>query len=141
MFRTTPSLERHREALRGDAASRALTLLGQRWVLLILREAMCGLTNYDQFQKTLGISPATLSRRLRSLVGQGILERRDTERQGRQSYHLTERGKALLSTYVAITAWAEQWLSQPGDNEPVMTCPVTQRFIVASGCSATSAAR
>lgn len=126
-------MEIHRQAIRRCAVTRALAVLGERWTLLILREAIHGRVRFDQFEKVLGISPTTLSRRLRMLVRHGLLEHRDTERPGRQSYHLTERGRALLPAYVAIKDWAEQWMSQPGDTGTVLTDRATQRSIAAPG--------
>lgn len=125
------SMEIHRRAIRSCAVTRTLTTLGERWTLLLLREAIHGLVRFDQFEKSLGISPTTLSRRLRALVRQGLLEGRDTGRSGRQSYHLTERGRALLPAYIAIKDWAEQWMSQPGDTGTVLIDRVTQRSIAA----------
>lgn len=124
-------MEIHRQAIRRCAVTRALAVLGERWTLLILREAIHGRVRFDQFEKALGISPTTLSRRLGALVRHGLLERRDTGRPGRRSYHLTERGRALLPTYLAIKDWAEQWMSRPGDTATVLTDRVTQRSIAA----------
>ncbi|SCU75777.1 conserved hypothetical protein [Cupriavidus necator] len=54
-------MEIHRQAIRSCAVTRTLAILGERWTLLILREAIHGLVRFDQFEKSLGISPTTLS--------------------------------------------------------------------------------
>ena len=58
--------------------ARSLERVGEWWSILILRDAFQGLTQFDQFQKSLGIAPNMLTRRLNALVETGLLERRRT---------------------------------------------------------------
>jgi DNA-binding HxlR family transcriptional regulator len=72
--------------------ARSLERVGEWWSILILRDALHGLTRFDQFQKSLGIAPNMLTRRLSALVDAGLLvRRRYSERPPRDEYVLTAR--------------------------------------------------
>ena len=90
--------------------ARSLEVLGQKWTLLIVREAMWGRTRYAEFRSRLGIAPDVLSDRLSTLVEHGILERRayrpDGERE-REEYILTPAGRDLLPVLTALLAWGD----------------------------------
>src|SRR5690349_24643855 len=74
----------------------ALERVGEWWSILIMRDATHGLSRFDQFQKSLGISPNSLTRRLNGLVEAGLLERRlYSERPPRYEYVLTGAGDAF----------------------------------------------
>jgi DNA-binding HxlR family transcriptional regulator len=76
--------------------ARALEVVGERWTLLIVRDASLGLRRFDEFQENLGIARNVLTDRLNRLVGEGILERvRYCERPGRYEYRLTAKGREL----------------------------------------------
>ncbi|MEU6196546.1 helix-turn-helix domain-containing protein [Streptomyces sp. NPDC047061] len=86
----------------------ALTLerVGEWWSILILRDATHGITRFDEFQKSLGISPNSLTRRLGALVEAGLLERRRySERPPRDEYVLTEAGHAFRPVLIALYAF------------------------------------
>ena len=71
--------------------ARALEIVGERWTLLILRDAFLGLERFEEFQESLGIASNVLSSRLRRLREEGLLERvPDEERPGRPKYVLTD---------------------------------------------------
>src|SRR4051812_40482275 len=73
--------------------ARALEVVGERWTLLIVRDAMVGWERVEEFQESLGISTNVLPSRLKLLSEQGVLERvRDPERPGRPKYVLTDKG-------------------------------------------------
>ena len=90
--------------------ARSLEILGQKWTLLIVREAMWGRTRYAEFRSRLGIAPDVLSDRLNTLVEHGILQRRayraDGERE-REEYILTPAGRDLLPVLTALLAWGD----------------------------------
>jgi DNA-binding HxlR family transcriptional regulator len=92
------------------SVERSLEVLGERWAFLIIREAFYGRTRFREFQQVLGVSTSRLSARLNALVDAGVLERRsyrpDGERE-RQSYHLTEAGKALEVVLGALQQWGD----------------------------------
>lgn len=89
--------------------ARSLDSIGEWWSLLILRDALDGATRFDQFARNLGISPATLTRRLRALVADGLLTtRRYQEHPPRDEYVPTARGRSLLPVLVALQTWGER---------------------------------
>ena len=93
--------------------ARALEIVGERWTLLIIRDAFLGLRRFDQFQESLGIARNVLADRLNWLVGEGILERvRYGERPVRHEYQLTAKGRDLLLTLTAFRQWGDKYLSQ-----------------------------
>src|SRR6516164_3949003 len=74
--------------------ARSLARVGEWWSMLILRDALHGMTRFDQFQKSLGIAPNMLTRRLNALVEAGLLTRcRYSEKPPRDEYLLTARGR------------------------------------------------
>ncbi|WP_167004566.1 helix-turn-helix domain-containing protein [Mumia sp. ZJ430] len=86
--------------------ARSVDELGDWWSLLILRDALDGMRRFDEFADDLAISPAMLTRRLRTLVERGLMERRRySERPERFEYVLTDRGHASQSVVLALLAW------------------------------------
>ncbi len=82
---------------------------------MILRDAFHGLTRFDQFQKSLGIAPNMLTRRLNTLVESGLLERRQyEERPPRYEYVLTERGRDFLPVMISLMGWANRHFAPDG---------------------------
>ncbi len=78
--------------------ARSLERVGEWWSILILRDALHGFTRFDEFQKSLGIAPNMLTRRLNALVEAGLLERRRySEHPPRDEYLPTARGRATSS--------------------------------------------
>lgn len=100
------------------SAARALELVGERWSLLILRDALFRhYTRYSQFQSSLAIAPNILAKRLSTLVESGIFRTRAPEtRPGHQEYVLTEMGQSFKPVIIALTRWGDQWIS-PGPVE------------------------
>lgn len=93
--------------------SRTLELVGERWSLLILRDAMfAGFTRFSQFQKSLGIATNVLAKRLEDLVEDGIMERRQ-EPGAQAEYLLTRKGLELMPVLMAMTEWGDKWV-RPG---------------------------
>jgi DNA-binding HxlR family transcriptional regulator len=89
--------------------------VGEWWSILILRDALHGLTRFDEFERSLGISPTMLTRRLNGLVKSGLLERhRYSERPPRYEYLLTERGRDFRSVIVAMHAWGNKHFAPEG---------------------------
>ena len=88
---------------------RGLARAGDAWSMLILRDAGLGRTRFDDFQKSLGIAPNILTRRLATLVEAGMLERRRySERPPRDEYVLTEAGLDYLPVLQALGGWARK---------------------------------
>ncbi len=92
--------------------ARSMAVLGERWAILILREAFYGTTRFDAFQRNLGIAPNILSARLRGLVAHGVLERAPGAAGGaRHEYRLTEKGRDVFPAYLALKRWGDRWMA------------------------------
>jgi DNA-binding HxlR family transcriptional regulator len=88
---------------------RGLTLIGDRWSMLVLRDVQRGFTRYDRIRSSLGIAPNILARRLAALTEAGLLEkRRYSQRPPRDEYLLTEKGRDFLPILAAIGAWGRK---------------------------------
>lgn len=95
--------------------ARSLERVGEWWSILIIRDALHGLTRFDEFQQSLGIAPNMLARRLATLVEQGILmRRRYSDRPARFEYVLTERGRDFRPVLVALLAWGNRHFTPEG---------------------------
>jgi DNA-binding HxlR family transcriptional regulator len=90
--------------------ARTMAALGERWSILLLREAFYGATRFDEFEKNLGIAPNILSARLRSLVEHGVLEKVPVAG-GRHEYRLTEKGRDFFPAFVALKHWGDRWMT------------------------------
>ena len=96
------------------ALARAVGEIGDGWILLILREVLCGATRFDAMQEELGISRGVLAERLRLGVERELLVRRPVREPGRRVHHayeLTDKGRALLPALVALRGWSDAWLA------------------------------
>jgi DNA-binding HxlR family transcriptional regulator len=101
--------------------ARSLERVGQWWSILILRDAFLGATRFDQFQKSLGIAPNILTRRLVALVEAGMFEKhRYSEHPPRDEYRLTERGRDFRSVLWALLAWGNNHLAPEGPSVVIM---------------------
>jgi DNA-binding HxlR family transcriptional regulator len=114
--------------------ARTLELVGERWTLLIVRDAALGRRRFEEFQRSLGIARNVLSDRLTRLVDAGILERRRyQERPERFEYHLTEKGRELRVALIALMHWGDRHLAPDGPPRLVehVGCggPVEQRLV------------
>jgi len=95
--------------------ARGLDRVGEWWSILILRDAFHGLTRFDQFQKSLGIAPNILSRRLHALVEAGLLEKvRYNDRPPRDEYVLTPVGQDFRPVLWAMLAWGNKHFMPDG---------------------------
>ncbi|HWF53055.1 MAG TPA: helix-turn-helix domain-containing protein [Solirubrobacteraceae bacterium] len=98
----------------GESVGRALALVGERWTLLILREAFFGVRRYGVLARNLGIPRPTLSARLRTLVDAGLLERvLYAPAPDRYEYRLTDAGRDLFGAIVALMRWGDEHLAGP----------------------------
>jgi DNA-binding HxlR family transcriptional regulator len=95
--------------------ARALERLGERWTLLVLREAFTGARRFDEFAERLGLARNVLATRLALLVDEGVLARRRyQERPERFEYRLTEKGRDLFGVLVALMHWGDRWYAPDG---------------------------
>ena len=97
------------------SVGRAMEILGERWTMLIMREAFYGVRRFSDMQRNLGIARNILSTRLQTLVRAGILERRRYQAEPeRFEYRLTRAGRDLYPAVIAIMRWGDEHLSQAG---------------------------
>jgi DNA-binding HxlR family transcriptional regulator len=100
------------------SVARALEVVGERWTLLIVRDAFLGLRRFDEFQENLGIARNVLTDRLNKLVDEGLLERvRYSERPERYEYRLTKMGRDLNIALAGLRQWGDKYLS---DKPPIL---------------------
>ena len=93
--------------------ARAMDVVGDRWTILILREAYYGVTRFDEFEYYVGVAPNILSSRLKKLVDAGMMTRVPlSEHSGRFEYLLTERGRDFFPAYLALKKWGDDWLAE-----------------------------
>lgn len=115
--------------------AQAMSVIGDSWTLLLIRDAMRGSTKFDEFQEKTGASRAVISERLAHLVEHGVMERTQYEAHPpRYEYRLTARGKALQPVMMTMAHWAEAHLPKPLNHakrrhtncghrfHPVLTC-------------------
>lgn len=96
------------------SAARALEIVGERWSLLILRNAaFAGMTRFTEFQKSLDIAPNILAARLQYFVEHDLMTTSD-ESGGHQTYHLTKKGLDFKPVIVALTEWGDRWAAPDG---------------------------
>ncbi len=95
--------------------ARTLEVVGERWALLIVRDALYNVRRFDDFQADLGVARNVLTDRLGKLVSHGVFERHQYEdRPPRYEYRLTEKGRDLLPVILALMRWGDRWESDPG---------------------------
>jgi DNA-binding HxlR family transcriptional regulator len=95
--------------------ARSLDRVGEWWSILILRDALGGMTRFEEFQKSLAIAPNILTRRLSALVEAGFLERRRyNERPPRYEYVVTERGRDFRPVLIALIAFGNRHFAPEG---------------------------
>ena len=101
------------------SVARALSVVGERWTLLILRDAFLGTRRFDQFQSNLGITRHRLSERLGKLVEQGVLTRvQYSEKPPRHEYRLTRKGLGLYPVLMTLSRWGDECMDK-GEGAPV----------------------
>lgn len=101
--------------------ARAVDVVGDRWSLLIVRDAFDGLRRFSDFQRSLGMARNILADRLRKLVDAGILETRAaSDGTAYQEYVLTAQGESLFPVVMALRQWGERHLFAPNERHSVL---------------------
>ncbi|TAM89573.1 MAG: transcriptional regulator [Jatrophihabitans sp.] len=96
--------------------AKAMELLDERWTLLVVRELLMGSRHFNDLRRGVPrISPALLSKRLRTLMQAGVIERRDHG--GRIAYVLTDAGRELRPVVEALGCWGARWIPELGDED------------------------
>lgn len=100
---------------------RTLDIVGEKWTLLVLREAFYGVRRFADFHRALGCARNLLSARLKTLVDQGLMCEQPYQEPGRRAqteYRLTDKGQDLFPALVALMQWGDRWTAGP-DGPPV----------------------
>lgn len=96
------------------SAARALEIAGERWSLLILRNAaFAGMTRFTEFQASLGIAPNILAARLEHFVAEGLMTASSASA-GHPEYRLTDKGLDFKPVIIALTEWGDRWAALDG---------------------------
>jgi len=127
--------------------ARTLGVVGEKWTLLVLREAFYGVRRFDDFHAALGCARNLLSARLKTLVENGLLEKRayrDDRGRRRDEYRLTDKGRDLLPAVVALMQWGDRWAADEAGPAVVLRhrdCgePVSARLSCEAGHSSLGA--
>jgi len=112
-----------RKSLKEDACpmARTLDILGDRWSLLIVRDAFDGMKRFGEFQQSLGVAKNILADRLKNLVNEGVLSQAPaSDGSLYQEYLLTPRGEGLFPVVVGLRHWGEQHLYAKGEPYSVL---------------------
>ena len=101
------------------SVARALSVVGERWTMLILRDAFLGTRRFDKFQSDLGITRHRLSERLGKLVEHGVLVKVPyCEKPLRHEYRLTRKGLGLYPVLMSLARWGDEWMDK-GEGAPL----------------------
>jgi DNA-binding HxlR family transcriptional regulator len=126
--------------------ARALSVVGDRWTLLLLREAFLGTVRFEDFHDNTGAARHIVGSRLAHLVDNGVLERvQYSDRPARFEYTLTAKGNDLYPVIVSLLAWGDRWMIEGLDPSltlihdgcghavtPELRCPRCERPVEAS---------
>jgi DNA-binding HxlR family transcriptional regulator len=100
------------------SVTEALTIVGEKWTLLILREAFFGLRRFEEFHRALGCARNLLSARLQLLVDHELFTRTEYREEGqrvRAEYGLTQKGREVLPVVIGLLNWGDHWLKAPNE--------------------------
>ncbi|WP_153774992.1 helix-turn-helix domain-containing protein [Pseudomonas sp. MNR3A] len=101
--------------------ARALEVLGDRWALMILRDAFDGLRRFSEFQKNLGLAKNILATRLKLLVETGLMELQPaSDGSAYKEYVLTEKGRSVFPIMVGLRQWGERFQFEAGEARSVL---------------------
>jgi len=119
------------------SVAQTLEIVGEWWSLLIVRDALLGVSRFDEFQQRLGISRNVLNERLTRLVNEGVLEKVPyQEHPPRSEYCLTERGRDLWQVVNAMREWGDRWTAPDGPPVDLVHRSCGEHISVVPHCSA-----
>ena len=103
----------------------ALSILGDKWTLLIARDIMMGNQNFESIQNNLNISRNLLTERLKSMASQRLIMRYVPDNKKRAKYVPTERCKDLVKVFLSLSLWADRWV--PDTRRPRMAGVINEK--------------
>ena len=104
----------------------ALSILGDKWTLLIARDIMMGNQNFESIQNNLNISRNLLTERLKSMIGKKLIRRYVPDNKKRALYIPTERCKDLVRVFLSLSLWADRWV--PDTKRPKMAGMINEKL-------------
>jgi DNA-binding HxlR family transcriptional regulator len=124
--------------------ARALSVVGDRWTMMIVRDVFLGIRRFDAIQQDLGLTPHRLSHRLGKLIRDAILVRDEYQKRPRRfEYRLTEKGIDLFPLIVVLNTWGDRWMAGRAGapielvhrkcghaTKPALACPSCKEKIV-----------
>jgi DNA-binding HxlR family transcriptional regulator len=117
--------------------ARTLDVIGEKWALLALREVFLGNRRFDEMVRRTGAPRDTLTARLKTLTGAGVLERRPySEHPARFEYHLTPAGRDLYPVIASLMAWGDKYLAGDGGPPLILEHTCGHRFVPQLTCLA-----
>lgn len=120
MSRTTPRAPNPDWTDPECPVARTLDLVGDRWSLLVIRDAMDGTQSFTEFQRRTGIARNILTDRLRKLIAHGLLAQRTAPSGRRQEYVLTDAGRDLFPVVLTLRQWGERHAFAAGETHSVL---------------------
>ena len=103
----------------------ALSILGDKWTLLIARDIMMGNQNFESIQNNLNISRNLLTERLKSMVNEKLITRYVPDNKKRAKYVPTERCRDLVKVFLSLSLWADRWV--PDTKRPKMAGVINEK--------------
>jgi DNA-binding HxlR family transcriptional regulator len=117
--------------------AQTLEIVGDWWSLVIVRDALLGVSRFDEFQQRIGISRNVLNERLTRLVDEGVLEKVPyQEHPPRSEYRLTEKGRDLWQVLNAMREWGDLWMAPAGPPADLVHRSCGEHITVVPHCSA-----
>jgi DNA-binding HxlR family transcriptional regulator len=117
------------------SVARTLDVVGEKWALLAVREVFLGNRRFDEMVRRTGAPRDTLAARLRTLVGAGILERRQyCEHPARHEYRLTDAGRELYPVILTLMRWGDRHLAGGGAPPMVLEHHCGHRLVAEVVC-------
>ncbi len=115
--------------------AQAVSVVGEPWTPLILRDLFLGVRRFDDLARDLGVSRNLLTQRLERLMAAGVVSRRPyQERPVRYEYHLTEAGLDIVPALMVIMAWGDKWATPPGGPPAVLVHSCGRPFTPVVAC-------
>ncbi|SEI46285.1 helix-turn-helix domain-containing protein [Pseudomonas sp. NFACC07-1] len=101
--------------------ARTLDVIGDRWSLMIIRDAFDDIRRFSEFQKSLGVAKNILASRLKALVEAGVFDIRPaSDGSAYKEYVLTDKGREIFPVVVSLRQWGERFLFEPGETRSVL---------------------
>ncbi|WP_237443758.1 winged helix-turn-helix transcriptional regulator [Sinobacterium norvegicum] len=120
-------MQQYTQRIVNTPMARGLDVIGDRWTLLILRDAFVGRCRFEDFRRYIGISKATLSRRLEALISEDVMVKRAYNKAGnRYEYKLTAKGQGMFASSLLAWQWESEWGTASDGSSPA---PLPQQLL------------